>query len=135
MVPVIVDAGVLAPRRLDRNNSIMERGTDGAAENGNRLDGQPDSGDSRRLGNPTRLYSRQEQPEEPLTVTPHPAVFEDEVEAPRAPSAFARGNLGPMFGPRSFGNGRIQVWGCSPGCLIASLIVSAVLTLLLNAMF
>jgi len=40
-----------------------------------------------------------------------------------------------MFGPRSFGNGRIQVWGCSPGCLVASLIASLVLTLLLNALF
>jgi hypothetical protein len=40
-----------------------------------------------------------------------------------------------MFGPGTFGNRRIQVWGCSPGCLIASLVASVVLTLLLNAMF
>jgi hypothetical protein len=40
-----------------------------------------------------------------------------------------------MFGPRSFGNGRIEVWGCSPGCLVVSLVASALLTLLLNAMF
>jgi hypothetical protein len=44
-----------------------------------------------------------------------------------------------LFGPRSFGGGRVQVWGCSPGCLIVSLVVSVVLsvvlTLLLNAIF
>jgi hypothetical protein len=46
---------------------------------------------------------------------------------------------GWMFGPRSFAGGRVQVYGCSPGCLIISLIVSVVaslvLTLLLNALF
>lgn len=44
-----------------------------------------------------------------------------------------------LFGPRSFAGGRVQVYGCSPGCLIASLLVSVlasvVLTLLLNAIF
>lgn len=113
----------------------MERGTDGANENDSQLNPQPDSGDSRRLGNPTRLFPRQTPPDDPSTISPHPAVFEDEVEPQRRPSAFGQGGLGPMFGPRSFGNGRIQVWGCSPGCLIASLIASVVLTLLLNAMF
>lgn len=37
-----------------------------------------------------------------------------------------------LFGPRSAGGGRVQVWGCSPGCLLASLLVSIVLTVLLN---
>ena len=44
---------------------------------------------------------------------------------------------GALFGPRSFGGGRVQVYGCSPGCIILSLVVSLilsiVLTLLLNA--
>jgi hypothetical protein len=40
-----------------------------------------------------------------------------------------------MFGPRSFGNGRVQSGDALPGCLIVSLIASALLTLLLNAMF
>jgi hypothetical protein len=62
-------------------------------------------------------------------------VFEDELEPEAPPSAFGRSGFGPMFGPRTVGNGRIQIWGCSPGCLIASLIASLVLTLLLNAMF
>jgi hypothetical protein len=49
-----------------------------------------------------------------------------------------RDSLGGMlFGPRSFRGGRIQVYGCSPGCLILSLAVSVIasilLTLLLNA--
>ena len=130
-----VRADVLAPWRLDREYSIMDRGTDGASENDNGLDTQRDSSDARRLGNPTRLYPRQTPPDDPTSVSPHPAVFEDEAEGPGPSSTFGRGGLGPMFSPRSFGNGRIQVWGCSPGCLIASLIASAVLTLLLNAIF
>jgi hypothetical protein len=113
----------------------MERDPDGANENDKRLSAQPDSDDSRRLGNPTRLFPRQAPPEDPSTISPYPAVFEDEVEPALPPSAFGRGGFGPMFGPRSLGNGRIQVWGCSPGCLIASLVASVVLTLLLNAMF
>jgi hypothetical protein len=113
----------------------MERGPDGANENDNQRNPQLDSGDSGRLGNPTRLFPRQTPPEDLSTISPHPAVFEDEVEPPRQPSAFGQGGRGSMFGPRSFGNGRIQVWGCSPGCLIASLVASVVLTLLLNAMF
>jgi hypothetical protein len=44
-----------------------------------------------------------------------------------------------LFGPRSFAGGRVQVYGCSPGCLIISLVVSVlasvILTLLLNAIF
>ena len=36
------------------------------------------------------------------------------------------------FGPRSYKNGRVQVWGCSPGCLIASIVLSILLTVLLN---
>lgn len=37
-----------------------------------------------------------------------------------------------LFGPREFGDGRVQVYGCSPGCLLASLLVSIILTILLN---
>ena len=91
---------------------MTERGTYGADRDGNRPQIQPEASEPERLGNPTRLVPRQPPP-----------------------SGFGRAGLGPMFGPRSFGNGRIQVWGCSPGCLIASLIASVVLTLLLNAMF
>ncbi len=38
-----------------------------------------------------------------------------------------------IFGEgRSFADGKIRVYGCSPGCLITSLILSVVLTVLLN---
>jgi len=37
-----------------------------------------------------------------------------------------------LFGPRDVAGGRVQIWGCSPGCLLASLLVSIVLTILLN---
>ena len=115
---------------------MTERGTGGVGEDGNRAPIESNANEPERLGNPTRLVPRQEPPEEdPLPVTPRPAVFEDELEAEAPPSAFGRAGLGPMFGPRSVGNGRIQVWGCSPGCLVASLIGSIVLTLLLNALF
>jgi hypothetical protein len=115
---------------------MTERETGGAGEDGNCPESQPLASESRRLGNPARLVPRQPPPEdEPLPVTPRPAVFEEELEQQPPPSAFSRTGLGPMFGPRTFGNGRIQVWGCSPGCLIASLIASVLLTLLLNAMF
>jgi hypothetical protein len=115
---------------------MTERRTDGIGEDGNRPQIQPGANDSERLGNPTRLVPRQAPPQDgPLTVTPRPAVFEDELEPQPPASESGRSGFGPMLRPRSAGSGRIQVWGCSPGCLIASLVVSLVLTLLLNAMF
>ncbi len=41
----------------------------------------------------------------------------------------------PLFGPRSYRGGRVQVWGCSPGCLLISLLLSVVLTVVLNLLF
>ena len=115
---------------------MTEYRPDGVGEDGNRPKTPPEESESGRLGNPTRLVPRQPPPEDdPLPITPRPAVFEDELEPLPPASGFGRSGLGPMFGPRTFGTGRIQVWGCSPGCLIASLIASLVLTLLLNALF
>lgn len=37
-----------------------------------------------------------------------------------------------MFKPRSYRGGRVQVFGCSPGCLVVSLVLSILLTLLIN---
>jgi hypothetical protein len=39
-----------------------------------------------------------------------------------------------VFRPRDYRSrqGRVQVYGCSPGCLLASLALSLVLTLVLN---
>ena len=39
-----------------------------------------------------------------------------------------------MFRPRTFRGGRVQVYGCSPGCLVISLAVSVLLTILINVM-
>lgn len=37
-----------------------------------------------------------------------------------------------MLSPREYRGGRIKVYGCSPGCLVVSLLVSLVLTLAVN---
>lgn len=37
-----------------------------------------------------------------------------------------------LFQPRSFRGGTVQVYGCSPGCILLSLLVSVVLTIVLN---
>jgi hypothetical protein len=116
----------------------MERGPDAADENGNRPNTEPAADSPRRLGNPTRLVPRQpppEEPEEPVSATPYPAVFEDELESPGRAPVFGRGGLGPHVRPAQLWQWARPVWGCSPGCLIVSLIASALLTLLLNAMF
>jgi hypothetical protein len=42
----------------------------------------------------------------------------------------------PLFGqPREFAGGRVRVYGCSPGCIFASLAVSLLLSWLLTALF
>jgi hypothetical protein len=48
---------------------------------------------------------------------------------PRVP-----GHIRAVFRPRDYRSrqGRVQVYGCSPGCLLASLALSLVLTLVLN---
>ena len=37
-----------------------------------------------------------------------------------------------MFRPREFRDGRVKVYGCSPGCLLVSLALSLFLTLAVN---
>jgi hypothetical protein len=37
-----------------------------------------------------------------------------------------------VFSGRSYRGGRVKVYGCSPGCLLVSLGVSLVLTIVLN---
>jgi hypothetical protein len=41
----------------------------------------------------------------------------------------------PFGGGREFAGGRVRVYGCSPGCLMISLVASIILTLLLNLIF
>jgi hypothetical protein len=36
--------------------------------------------------------------------------------------------------PKTLGGGRVRVYGCSPGCLLLSLAVSVVLTILVNVL-
>jgi hypothetical protein len=36
--------------------------------------------------------------------------------------------------PKSFAEGRVQIYGCSPGCLLLSLAVSVILTIILNVL-
>jgi hypothetical protein len=38
------------------------------------------------------------------------------------------------FGPQTFRGRRVRVYGCSPGCLLLSLGVSILLTILLNVL-
>lgn len=37
-----------------------------------------------------------------------------------------------MFKPRRYRDGRVEVYGCSPGCLLVSLALSVFLTLAVN---
>lgn len=37
-----------------------------------------------------------------------------------------------MFSPKESNDGRVKVYGCSPGCLLVSLAVSVFLTLAVN---
>ena len=39
-----------------------------------------------------------------------------------------------LFGSRPAGNGRVKVYGCSPGCLLLSVAVSIALTIFLNVL-
>ena len=37
-----------------------------------------------------------------------------------------------LFGPIELRGGQVRIWGCSPGCLLLSIVVSVVLTVLIN---
>lgn len=37
-----------------------------------------------------------------------------------------------MFRPKEFKQGRVKVYGCSPGCLLVSIAISLFLTLAVN---
>ena len=91
------------------------------------------SSNPNRLGTPTRIVPRRTSPPEPspvggvyaapvTTATGH----EDDASLTRdrAPDS--------LFAPHSFQEGRIKVWGFSPGWLLLSLIASVLVTILLN---
>ena len=37
-----------------------------------------------------------------------------------------------LFSPRSYRDGQVKVYGCSPGCLLVSLLLSLFVTIVLN---
>jgi len=87
-------------------------------------------------------WRRDESPDEPaLTgeVIDADSRTEDSDWEAAYPFRNREGVGGWLFGPRSFRGGRVQVYGCSPGCIIlsclVSLVVSILLTLLLNWIF
>ena len=79
------------------------------------------------------------RPDEQPDVLTGEVIDEDELYG-RSGSAGGRGGAGtdpfgstnPFGTPREFAGGRVRVYGCSPGCLLTSLLVSIFLTLLLN---
>ena len=132
--------GCRAWRLMAPAGDTMTDGGAGAPGNGGEP-AQPGSepAERRRLGNPTRLVPRRPSPE-PAEVVPAPELvepgdpFATGGSFPEGPRTQGFGGFGPMFGPRSFGGGRVQVWGCSPGCLIVSIVGSLLLTFILNAL-
>ena len=94
------------------------------------------SGNPNRIGSPTRLVPRRTSlpeppPEDSVAVGPFMTATgpEDDGSLTRdqAPDS--------LFAPHSFQEGRIKVWGFSPGWLLISLIASVMVTILLNMMF
>jgi hypothetical protein len=80
---------------------------------------QPEQAGSRRDSLIPEVIDRQTADEELGRGTGAP--FDDQGQGP--------------FAPYSVGGGRARVYGCSPGCLIVTVVVSLILTLLLNAIF
>lgn len=101
---------------------------------------QPTGQGKRRYG-ATRVFPRievgrpQKSQDEPRQAPLTPEV----VEPGTSDDAGGWGTGAPLgggpFAPRTFGGGRVRVYGCSPGCLLISVVVSLILTLLLNAIF
>ena len=110
------------------------RGADGG-QSGSGSVGDP-AGGQRRFGG-SRLRQRVEFGRRPPPGQPPPGEPLERVEAELLPEEepLAGPTYSPFGPPREFAGGRVRVYGCSPGCLIASLVVSIILTLLLNAIF
>ncbi|MDP9471665.1 MAG: hypothetical protein M3Q71_13530 [Chloroflexota bacterium] len=86
----------------------------------------------RRFG-ASRVRPRVEVSRRPPAPTPVPPREDDAPVAEPVDTGYGGPIGGDAFGPRSFAGGRVRVYGCSPGCLLTSLLVSIFLTLLLNA--
>ena len=108
-------------------------------------EGAPNTGRTRRFG-ASRVRPRVEfgapkttEPQQPLT----PEVLDDgpggdysgsSTGAPLGGGGSPFGGGSDPFAPRNFAGGRVRVYGCSPGCLGASVLISLILTILLNAL-
>ena len=83
----------------------------------------------------SRLRRRADEAEPNRTLAPDEVPETgDLLERPQAPEPGVPPG-GSLFAPRSFAGGRVQVFGCSPGFLLISLLASLFLTILLNALF
>ena len=119
---------------------MSDQGATGPPSSGDASQPQPQpqptapQGAQQRLGNPTRLIPRRtpaattRTPDDIDPIAPEPAGGPDLALDDARPSY-------PSSPSRSFANGRIQVLGFGPGCIIFSLIASVVLTILLNIVF
>lgn len=97
--------------------------------------------------------SRNPTPRRPATTLPSATVTRREPDGPALDDGgdllpagdqggfgrgqeFPSGQGLPLGGePREFAGGRVRVYGCSPGCLVLSLAVSLILSLLLSGVF
>ena len=122
------------------------QGTEDQAANGA---GRDASSESSRRFRATQLrprveFGRREQPpadvtERPLTpevldAPPGNDIGGGPIGGPFGGGPFG-GDPGGPFAPREFAGGRVRLYGCSPGCLIASILISLFLTIFLNAIF
>ncbi len=85
----------------------------------------------RRFG-ASRVRPRVEVSRRPPAATPVPPREDEAPVAEPLDTGYGGRSAGDPFGPRTFAGGRVRVYGCSPGCLLTSLLVSIFLTLLLN---
>lgn len=87
------------------------------------------SGQSRRFG------ASRVRPRVQISRTPLPPHEPTPPETPPSEPYRAEPAEMPIFGrPREFAGGRIRVFGCSPGCLLASVGISLLLSWLLTAL-
>ncbi len=85
----------------------------------------------RRFG-ASRVRPRVEVSRRPPAPTPVPPGEDEAPVAEPLETGYGGSRAGDAFDPRTFAGGRVRVYGCSPGCLLTSLLVSIFLTLLLN---
>ena len=126
-VPPVVELGSVG---MEQDPRGAEGGQGGSGSAGGPAEGQ------RRFG-ASRLRPRVEFGRRPPPSQPQPGERPEVVDAEVVPNEgpVAGDPFSPFGRPREFAGGRVRVYGCSPGCLIASLLASLFLTFVLNAIF